>query len=187
MNKTLKIYYSSWNTTQSLVPEFKEIRTYSDGLLMNLLTQIMDYKWYPELGIYKPSFKTEYETILDTDNQLHRMGVSYQYDTNFNAWEKLNGEEFISYEYYTKTASLSTQTVEKNLTLLYPNPVLNVLNIKVDYNLINQPYNVFDSLGRVILNGKLNDVDNSINVEHLSKGIYYLKVANDKASKFIKE
>jgi hypothetical protein len=46
---------------------------------------------------------------------------------------------------------------------------------------------IVDTLGKVILKGKLNEGDTTINVEHLSKGIYYIKVANNKASKFIKE
>jgi surface protein len=83
--------------------------------------------------------------------------------------------------------SLDTETFDAISLKLYPNPVINVLNIKVDINLINQPYNVFDSLGRVVLKGKLNDVDTVINVEQLSKGIYYLKVLDNKASKFVKE
>ena len=186
-NQTLYVRYSWNSSSQSFVPLFKDVRTYNKGLPIAFLTQKVIYKWYSGLGVYKPSFKTEYSTILDTDTQLHRKGVLYQYETNFNVWNALEGDEYNSYEYYTKTASLSTHTVEKNLTLLYPNPVLNVLNIKVDYNLINQPYNVFDSLGRVVLNGKLNDVDTSINVEQLSKGIYYLKVSDKNASKFIKE
>ena len=82
---------------------------------------------------------------------------------------------------------LNTEEFDTSSLKLYPNPVLNVLNIKVDYNLINQPYNVFDSLGRVVLKGKLNEGDTTINVEHLSKGIYYLKVSDKNASKFIKE
>ena len=84
-------------------------------------------------------------------------------------------------------ASLDTETFDAVALKLYPNPVLSILNVKVDSNLINQPYNVVDGLGRVILNGKLNDVDTSINVEQLSKGVYYLKVSDKIASKFIKE
>ena len=42
--------------------------------------------------------------------------------------------------------SLDTETFEKNSLKLYPNPVLNVLNVNVDSNLINQPYNVVDGL-----------------------------------------
>ena len=186
-NPTLFIIYY-WNTTtQSFVPDYKDVRTYNNGLPITFLNQKTIYKWYAGLGVYKPSFKTEYATILDTDNQLVRKGVLYRYDTNFNVWNVFVGDEYNSYEYYTKTSSLSNETNEINLTLLYPNPVLNVLNIKVDSNLINQPYNVFDSLGRVVLNGNIVDIDTTINVEQLSKGIYYLKVSDNIASKFIKD
>jgi surface protein len=83
--------------------------------------------------------------------------------------------------------SLDTETFDKISLKLYPNPVLNILNVKVDSNLINQPYDVVDGLGRVILNGNINDVDTVINVEQLSKGVYYLKVSDNNASKFVKE
>ena len=83
--------------------------------------------------------------------------------------------------------SLGAETFDKISLKLYPNPVINVLNIKVDDNLINQPYDIFDSLGRVVLKGKLNEVETAINVEQLSKGVYYLKVSDNIASKFIKE
>jgi hypothetical protein len=39
----------------------------------------------------------------------------------------------------------------------------------------------------VVLNGKLNDVEKTINVEQLSKGIYYLKISENKSYKFIKK
>jgi surface protein len=80
---------------------------------------------------------------------------------------------------------LSTEKFDTSSLKLYPNPVISVLN--VDNNLTNQPYAITDALGKIILKGKLNEGDNSINVEQLSKGIYYLKVANNKTSKFIKE
>ncbi len=83
--------------------------------------------------------------------------------------------------------SLDTETFDAISLKLYPNPVLSVLNVKVDSNLINQPYDIFDSLGRVVLKGKLNDVDTTINVEQLSKGIYYLKLSDNIARKFVKE
>ena len=40
---------------------------------------------------------------------------------------------------------------------------------------------------REAVKGKLNEGNNSINVEQLSKGIYYLKVSDSIASKFVKE
>jgi hypothetical protein len=36
-------------------------------------------------------------------------------------------------------------------------------------------------------NGKLNEIETTINVEQLSEGIYYLKVSGKNAAKFIKE
>ena len=82
---------------------------------------------------------------------------------------------------------LTNSTFETNSINLYPNPVINILNIKTNENLINQTFTIIDSLGRVVLNGKLNEVDTVINVEQLSKGIYYLKIAGNSATKFIKE
>ena len=84
-------------------------------------------------------------------------------------------------------SSLDTETFETNSFKLYPNPAVSVLNIKTDNNFINQPYSIIDGLGRIVLNGKLNEVESTINVEQLSKGIYYLKIAGNSANKFIKE
>jgi surface protein len=82
---------------------------------------------------------------------------------------------------------LSTETFDTDVLKLYPNPVLSVLNVTVDSNFISQPYNIVDGLGRVVLNGKLNNVETAINVEQLSKGIYYLKLSDKSARKFIKQ
>ncbi len=84
-------------------------------------------------------------------------------------------------------SGLDNETFDIVTLKLYPNPVVSVLNVKTENNLINQPYAIIDGLGRVVLNGKLNEVDSNINVEQLSKGIYYLKVAGKSATKFIKE
>jgi uncharacterized protein (TIGR02145 family) len=86
-----------------------------------------------------------------------------------------------------KNTPLSNSTFNSSSLKLYPNPVVSILNVKTDYNLINQPYTIIDGLGRVVLNGKLNEVESTINVEQLSKGIYYLKIAGNITTKFIKE
>jgi hypothetical protein len=79
------------------------------------------------------------------------------------------------------------ENINDKLFTIYPNPALSILNINTDYQLINQHYTIIDGLGRVVLIGKLNEVDTAINVEKLSKGIYYLKVSDRTANKFIKE
>ena len=82
---------------------------------------------------------------------------------------------------------LSTNNFSLSPISLYPNPVASVLNLNINSNLVNQPYAIIDGLGRVVLNGKLNEVENTINVEQLSKGIYYLKLSDNNSIKFIKE
>jgi surface protein len=82
---------------------------------------------------------------------------------------------------------LGTEAFDKNVISLYPNPTSSVLNIKADDSITNQPYAISDALGKIVLKGKLNEGDTAINVEHLSKGIYCIKMANNNASKFIKE
>lgn len=94
---------------------------------------------------------------------------------------------YITYDGGLDCTSLDTEIFDVVDLKLYPNPVISVLNVKVDYNLINLLYNVVDGLGRVVFNGKLNDIETTINVEQLSKGIYYLKVSDKSAIKFIKE
>jgi hypothetical protein len=82
---------------------------------------------------------------------------------------------------------LGTEEFDKSSLNLYPNPTSSVLNIKADATISNQPYTITDALGKIVLKGKLNEGETTINVEHLSKGIYYIKLANNKANKFIKE
>ena len=76
---------------------------------------------------------------------------------------------------------------DKSSVILYPNPTSSIVNINANNNLANQNYTITDTLGKTVLKGKLNEGDTTINVEQLSKGIYYIKVANNNASKFIKE
>lgn len=83
--------------------------------------------------------------------------------------------------------ALSNSNFDLSQVSVYPNPVINVLHVNSDSDFANQSYSVIDGLGRVVLNGKFNETENTINVVQLSKGIYYLKLSDNKASKFIKE
>ena len=106
------------------------------------------------------------------------------------AHQTANGNNGYSDAFLVKFNGISlgiNETINDKLFSIYPNPALSILNINADYQLINQHYTIIDGLGRVILNGKLNEFDTAINVEQLSKGIYYLKVSDRTANKFIKE
>jgi hypothetical protein len=106
------------------------------------------------------------------------------------AHQTANGNNGYNDAFLIKFNGLSlgiNENINDKLFTIYPNPALSILNINTDYQLINQHYTIIDGLGRVVLIGKLNEVDTAINVEKLSKGIYYLKVSDRTANKFIKE
>ena len=69
----------------------------------------------------------------------------------------------------------------------YPNPVVNVLKLKLDANFENQSYSICNVEGKIVKQGLINDKITEINVEQLSKGIYYLMVSDKNSIKFIKE
>jgi hypothetical protein len=74
-----------------------------------------------------------------------------------------------------------------NFLSLYPNPVVNVLKLKLDTNFENKSYSICNIEGKIVKQGLINYKITDINVEHLSKGVYFIKIAVNKAIKFIKE
>ncbi len=62
---------------------------------------------------------------------------------------------------------------------VFPNPVSNVLNIKVNAALIGKKYSLYDRLGRNILVGKLNSEISNIAMAELNKGVYFLIIEGE--------
>jgi alpha-tubulin suppressor-like RCC1 family protein len=122
-----------------------------------------------------------FSTALKNDGILYSCGI--------NNYGQLGDGTLINKLFLTQIncSALDVEEFKENSFKIYPNPVTSILNVKVDNNLINQPYTIIDGLGRVVINGKLNDVDSTINVDQLSKGIYYLKIAENIATKFLKD
>jgi len=87
----------------------------------------------------------------------------------------------------TREAVVTTKAFDKNNITLYPNPTASILNIKVSANHTKQTYTIANALGKIVLEGKLNKDNTPINVEHLSKGIYFIRLDNTNTSTFIKE
>lgn len=147
-----------------------------------------------------------------SENNIICLNTDGSKDTSFNTGTGFNhqvntslvmvdgkiliGGDFTTYKDNNASASLiklNTGIILNNddfnnshLINIYPNPVKNVFNI----NLLN--YNITSSVKIYDLQGKLILEDNTteINVNHLSKGLYIVKVITDKgefAKKFIKE
>ena len=111
---------------------------------------------------------------------MHRKGVLYQYDTNFNVWNALLGDEYNSYEYYTKNA-LSTETIENNLISLYPNPTSNLLYVSHP-KLNSLDIQITDLSGRQMYSGAIQK-EVPLNVSSYAKGIYLVTAENKETNK----
>jgi hypothetical protein len=182
------IIQNTWNTeTQSFVPSSKYEHTYDANGNRTLYTL---YKWHPSLGDYKPSFKQEYSIILDNTTNLVIMGTTFKYDTNFNKWNELVGEEYKSYWYYTKTSALSTEEFNSSLFAIYPNPTSDYLNIKTADELSNLQLEMFDISGKRVLYQPINSKE-SIDIQNLTPSIYLYHITDGesllKSGKIIKE
>ncbi len=74
---------------------------------------------------------------------------------------------------------------------LYPNPVKNVLNVSLASNKMLDEYTIYNSLGQIIEHSNNPAINTlTINTEFYNKGIYFIKLTKDNATKtyrFIKK
>ncbi|MFY0603294.1 MAG: T9SS type A sorting domain-containing protein [Flavobacteriaceae bacterium] len=72
---------------------------------------------------------------------------------------------------------------------MYPNPSSDVVKIQLPSGTSNAEVNMYDYVGRLVLNKKITTVDNTVNVQELSKGMYIIRITTDNkigAQQFIK-
>ena len=75
---------------------------------------------------------------------------------------------------FTNTIELPVQSFS-----IFPNPASSVVNIKADVALLGKTYSIYDLAGKVVLRGKLNAENTSIEVENLSGGIYLFSLGEN--------
>ena len=72
---------------------------------------------------------------------------------------------------------------------VFPNPAENKINVKADATLVGSVYTVYDNTGKVVLSGKINAENTSVELGNLSGGIYLFSVGDNlkQTLKIIKE
>lgn len=149
-------------------------------------------------GEYEPLFYNGYGTLITPYETFSNVialyrsyfdpfggGFTYRY-----VWIATNPYRYImritngfisSYEYYEYIPYvLNIDAIEKKSISIYPNPTSNNITISsLDFLNKEALVNVYDVLGNVVISNRyINNDENTINLENLSSGIYFLKITN---------
>jgi hypothetical protein len=76
------------------------------------------------------------------------------------------------------------ENTQDNLFSVFPNPAQSVINVKTDSKLISSVYTIYDNTGRVVLTGKLNYQNTTIELGNLSGGMYLFSVGENMKQTF---
>ena len=89
----------------------------------------------------------------------------------------------------TATIDEILSNAESEFSMLFPNPFRDQLNLKVDPSLVGSSFVVFDCAGKSVFSGMISSEISTLDLSHLSSGIYLLGIGNKKDSlmKLIKE
>lgn len=74
--------------------------------------------------------------------------------------------------------ALSNKTFESQVFSVWPNPAKEQLNISLASGADNASVTMYDIQGRKVLEKELTDVENTLNVQNLAKGVYIVNVLN---------
>lgn len=92
---------------------------------------------------------------------------------------------------YQNGLLLNTSTFNQAIVTVYPNPAKDILNV----NFENESFStiiIYNQLGQIVLNQKISQNQNTINIENISSGMFFYKLisenqVNIKSGKFIKQ
>ena len=89
----------------------------------------------------------------------------------------------------TATIDEILSNAESEFSMLFPNPFRDQLNLKADPSLVGSSFVVFDCAGKSVFSGMISSEITTLDLSHLSSGIYLLGIGNKKDSlfKLIKE
>ena len=150
------------------------------------------YQWQTDLGV----------GYLNLNGVGQYSGTTNDTLTVSNVTMSNNNQPFrciISSGFCTDTSDIAVLTVNNNVGInetsqdklfsVFPNPAQSVINVKADSKLIGEVYTIYDNTGRVVLSGKLNSQNTTIELGNLSGGIYMLSVGENlkQTFKVIKE
>jgi hypothetical protein len=108
------------------------------------------------------------------------------------AHQTANGNSGYNDAFLVKFSGISVginETINDKLFTIYPNPSQSIVNVQADAKLIGSAYSIHDNTGKVVLSGKINTENISVDLGNLAAGIYLFNVGENvkQTFKVIKE
>ncbi len=180
---------SRWVTKSGELPAYVEIDLNGSFLI----SELKFYSGYQGYNSPITSFVFQYwngdrweDLVTETTNTISQYSKTFievrtnKVRLNINSTTS-NIARFYEIEVYGRLGTLGTNDFKVNKFNIYPNPTSNILNIvgETEINVLE----VFDINGKKLLTKKNS---NSVDVQSLQTGNYYLKLNNKETVKFIK-
>jgi len=121
-----------------------------------------------------------------TNNSLNDIFLTGTLGPQSNLFDTVDAYSSTGFNFIAKLSltNLNNETFSKNKPFICQNPVREKICIS---NLINfKNYLIFDVTGKTILSSKFDNYSSEIDVKNLQTGIYFLKIDENEAIKFIK-
>lgn len=153
------------------------------------LTTSGNYKDHLTLGGVQDEGFTNFE--LNTNNEVLLFGSFKSSPIDLNPYAGIDNHNNIAqYDNYISrfitSALLSVADfTTNNEIIIYPNPTKNIISIKSRNNTL-ESYKLYNTLGQLSKQGNIIDIDGSIDISEMAKGVYYLKLYSSKNT-FIKK
>ncbi len=143
-------------------------------------TLSLTFQWQTDLGV---GFQKMFNIGQYSGTQTKNLIISNVTSAN----DKQKFRCIVNYQYCSDTSDavvLSLYGVGVNnlndyqISHIYPNPVSKELNITIESNLLGSTYSIINPLGQEIKQGKLYNLNSTIDVSKLAKGVYIMIIGD---------
>ena len=158
-NEVLTTISDKWKSG-NWEPDSKETNSYDgSGFLTNNLSQTWNGASWDDKN-QTNNIKNPDGTVLQATDQ---------------SWDgvKWNNTERFSYTYDSATGYSELSSDKTDFTI-YPNPASDFIRIKTNKSISGTDYYFADQSGKTVLKGKMNSESNSIDINSLANGVYFL-------------
>ncbi|MBX3164875.1 MAG: T9SS type A sorting domain-containing protein [Bacteroidetes bacterium] len=128
------------------------------------------YKWNGNDWIALPNFNSDERAgsiCIDTAGNLYTSVIA------------ING--YVAKYDKAYTVSIEEHTNEKLVVKIYPNHASEIINVECEMLNEETEIKIIDVLGKTVIHHSTFNISNSIDVSHLSNGIYFLQLKTDKS------